>query len=173
VQLADAPLIDMDLLYWSRHYRNMPGQGDLPVTDFMRAVAATGYAGPLSLEVFNDQFRGGSPKSVAVDGKRSLVNLMDHVAASGTGQSVPVPPAMPDRIAVDGVEFIEFAADENEGQELAALLRTMGFAERGRHRNRDVTLFRQGGINIVINTERKASPIPPTWFTARPPMPWA
>ena len=45
VQLADAPLIDMDLLYWSRHFRNMPGEGDLPVTDFMRAVAATGYDG--------------------------------------------------------------------------------------------------------------------------------
>jgi 4-hydroxyphenylpyruvate dioxygenase len=91
VQLADAPLIDMDLLYWSRHYRNMPGQGDLPVVDFMRAVAATGYAGPLSLEVFNDQFRGGSPKSVAVDGRRSLVNLMDRVqrAEPGTGDQRP------------------------------------------------------------------------------------
>ena len=61
VQLADAPLIDMDLLYWSRHFRNMPGEGDLPVKDFMRAVAATGYGGYLSLEIFNDQFRGGSP----------------------------------------------------------------------------------------------------------------
>jgi 4-hydroxyphenylpyruvate dioxygenase len=39
VQLADAPKLDMDLLYWSRHFRNMPGEGDLPVTDFMRAVA--------------------------------------------------------------------------------------------------------------------------------------
>ena len=28
--------------------------------DFMEAVAATGYAGPLSLEIFNDQFRAGS-----------------------------------------------------------------------------------------------------------------
>ncbi|MEK9971410.1 MAG: sugar phosphate isomerase/epimerase, partial [Ferrovibrio sp.] len=51
VQLADAPMIQMELLHWSRHYRNMPGQGDLPVTDFMRAVAATGYDGPLSLEI--------------------------------------------------------------------------------------------------------------------------
>ena len=34
VQLADAPLIDMDLLYWSRHFRNMPGEGDLPVARF-------------------------------------------------------------------------------------------------------------------------------------------
>ena len=60
VQLADAPGIDMDVLHWSRHFRNMPGQGDLPVVDFVRAVLATGYAGPLSLEVFNDQFRGGA-----------------------------------------------------------------------------------------------------------------
>ncbi len=27
VQLADAPAIPMDLLYWSRHFRNMPGEG--------------------------------------------------------------------------------------------------------------------------------------------------
>ena len=36
--------------------------------------------GPLSLEIFNDQFRGGSPKSIAVDGRRSLIYLMDQVA---------------------------------------------------------------------------------------------
>jgi hypothetical protein len=29
VQLADAPAIEMDLLQWSRHFRNMPGEGDL------------------------------------------------------------------------------------------------------------------------------------------------
>ncbi len=68
VQLADAPLFDMDLLYWSRHFRNMPGEGDLPVVDFMRAVAATGYSGPLSLEIFNDQFRGGSAKALPKTG---------------------------------------------------------------------------------------------------------
>src|SRR5690606_34787576 len=79
VQLADAPRIDIDVLYWSRHFRNMPGQGDLDVTGFMRAVAATGYDGPLSLEIFNDQFRGGSPRTIAVDGRRALVNLMDRV----------------------------------------------------------------------------------------------
>jgi 4-hydroxyphenylpyruvate dioxygenase len=57
VQLSDAPLMDMELLQWSRHYRNMPGEGELPVIDFMRAVAATGYDGTISLEIFNDQFR--------------------------------------------------------------------------------------------------------------------
>lgn len=97
VQLADAPLIEMDLLCWSRHFRNMPGEGDLDLEGFMRAVAATGYAGPLSLEVFNDQFRGGSPRTIAVDGQRSLLNLMDRVARAQPGIAIDVP-AMPPRL---------------------------------------------------------------------------
>ncbi|MFH1794539.1 MAG: bifunctional sugar phosphate isomerase/epimerase/4-hydroxyphenylpyruvate dioxygenase family protein [Pseudomonadota bacterium] len=153
VQLADAPKIDMDLLYWSRHFRNMPGQGDLPVVDFMRAVAATGYDGPLSLEIFNDQFRGGSPKSISIDGRRSLVYLMDQVARLEPAIAIDVP-SIPDRIRVEGIEFVEFAADEQEAEELGGLFETMGFAAIARHRNKDVTLYRQGGINLVVNTER-------------------
>lgn len=154
VQLADAPMMNMDLLSWSRHYRNMPGQGELDVIGFMRAVAATGYAGPLSLEIFNDQFRGGSPKSISVDGRRSLVYLMDEVARIEPGIAKPVAD-MPDRIAVRGVEFVEFAADENEAEELQALLRTLGFRLAGTHKNKHVALYRQGGINIVVNTEKE------------------
>lgn len=154
VQLADAPRIDMDLLYWSRHFRNMPGEGDLPVADFMRAVASTGYDGPVSLEIFNDQFRGGSPKSIAVDGRRSLIYLMDQVARDEPDIAIPVP-GMPDRIAVDGVEFIEFSANESEAEELARLLAAMGFRLVARHKHKDVLLFRQGGINIVVNTEKE------------------
>ena len=65
VQMADAPMLQMDYLSWSRHFRNFPGQGDLPLLEFMEALAATGYDGPLSLEIFNDQFRAGSARSVA------------------------------------------------------------------------------------------------------------
>ncbi|MGN6468766.1 MAG: bifunctional sugar phosphate isomerase/epimerase/4-hydroxyphenylpyruvate dioxygenase family protein [Rhizobiaceae bacterium] len=157
VQLADAPLIDMDVLYWSRHFRNMPGEGDLPVVDFMRAVAATGYDGPLSLEIFNDQFRGGSPRSIAVDGRRSLVALMDRVKRDEPAIRIDIP-AMPDRIAVKGVEFVEFAANEAEAEELGALLSTMGFSLAAEHRNRDVAVWRQGsagGINMVVNTSQE------------------
>ena len=153
VQLADAPLIDMDLLYWSRHFRNMPGEGDLPVVDFMRAVAATGYSGPLSLEIFNDQFRGGSPKTIALDGRRSLVYLVDRVARKEPAIAL-APPAMPDRVEVQNVEFIEFAADETGAATLAGLLTALGFARVARHRSKSVSLYRQGSINIVVNTEQ-------------------
>ena len=43
VQMADAPKLDMDYLSWSRHYRCFPGQGDLPIDEFMdRARAQRG-----------------------------------------------------------------------------------------------------------------------------------
>jgi 4-hydroxyphenylpyruvate dioxygenase len=154
VQLADAPMIDMDLLYWSRHFRNMPGEGDLPVVEFMRAVAATGYDGPLSLEVFNDQFRGGSPKLISVDGRRSLVYLMDEVRRSEPGIAVDVAP-MPPRSPVRGIEFVEFAASAGEADGLSALFRAMGFRAAARHKSKAVTLFRQGDIRIVLNLEQE------------------
>src|SRR5262249_23092263 len=60
VRLAAAPLLQMDSLPGSRPFRNSPGQGALPVLDFMEALTATSYDGALSLEIFNDQFRAGS-----------------------------------------------------------------------------------------------------------------
>ena len=152
VQLADAPMIEMDLLYWSRHFRNMPGEGDLDVPGFMRAVAATGYDGPLSLEIFNDQFRGGSPRAIAVDGHRSLLFLMDQVRRAEPALKIDVPD-MPPRIRAEGVEFIEFAADEAEAADLRRTLAALGFRQAGQHLTKQVSLWRQGAINVVINTE--------------------
>jgi 4-hydroxyphenylpyruvate dioxygenase len=152
VQLADAPAIEMDLLYWSRHYRNMPGEGDLPVSDFMRAVAATGYDGYLSLEIFNDQFRGGSARRISVDGHRSLVGLMDRVRREEPALLVDLP-AMPPPVGVSGVAFLEFATDPAGSGQIAGLLSAMGFAKVGRHVSKDVALWRQGDINIIVNTD--------------------
>lgn len=154
VQLADAPLIDMDLLYWSRHFRNMPGEGDLAVTPFMQAIAATGYDGYLSLEIFNDQFRGGSPEAISRDGRRSLVYLMDQVRRIEPDMRIPVPD-MPSRSEVSGIAFIEFAVGDDDGHELEALLQILGFRTVARHRAKAVTLMRQGDINLVINREEK------------------
>ena len=86
VQLADAPKLGLDVLSWSRHFRCFPGQGDLPVGAFMEAIAATGYTGALSLEIFNDQFRSGSAVRTATDGLRSLILLEDQLAQSPAGR---------------------------------------------------------------------------------------
>lgn len=152
VQLADAPAIPMDLLYWSRHFRNMPGEGDLDVVAFMRAVTATGYAGPLSLEIFNDQFRAGLPRLVALDGHRSLIDLMDRVRRAEPALPAALP-AFPAPGPVLGVEFIEFVTSPAEEPGLAAFLAGAGFAPAARHVTKSVTRWRQGGVNVLVNTE--------------------
>lgn len=144
VQLADAPSRDMDVLSWSRHYRNFPGQGDLPVEGFTRAVLASGYAGPLSLEVFNDHFRAAPSSQIARDGLRSLI-LVEAAAAGGD--------SLPPVSRTDGVEFLEFAVDGDSGAPLATMLEGLGFHLAGRHRSKAVSLFRQGRLKVVLNSE--------------------
>jgi 4-hydroxyphenylpyruvate dioxygenase len=144
VQLADAPLLKMDVLSWSRHFRNFPGQGELPVNNFLRAVLASGYNGPLSLEIFNDDFRAAPARQTARDGLRSLI-LAE--AQAGYGRGLPEPPAF------DGFEFLEFAVDEQAKEDLAAFLDSLGFRHAGRHRSKSVDLYRQGRVNLVLNAE--------------------
>lgn len=152
VQLADAPLIDMDLLYWSRHFRNMPGEGDLPVAEFTRAIAETGYDGYFSLEIFNDQFRGGAAKPIAADGHRSLIYLGDQVRRHPDAGALTLP-SMPARAPVKGVGFVEFAAAEDEADELVAILKTLGFRRTATHRSKRVDVYRQGDIRILVNSD--------------------
>ena len=146
VQLADAPQLDLDVLSWSRHFRCFPGQGNLALQDFMRSIEATGYSGPLSLEIFNDQFRAQSAKEVAIDGMRSLVLLGDG------GKAVP---ALQARSNVSDVAFIEFAIDHAHAMALAKLLRELGFTLTGRHRSKAVERWSQGSINLLINNSQE------------------
>ncbi|CAO3440790.1 bifunctional sugar phosphate isomerase/epimerase/4-hydroxyphenylpyruvate dioxygenase family protein [Azospirillum endophyticum] len=148
VQLADAPKLSMDVLSWSRHFRNFPGQGQLPVTPFLKAVLDSGYSGPLSLEIFNDEFRAAPARLTALDGLRSLIHAE---AEAGYGPGLPEPPVC------HGVEFLEFAVDAAEHDKLAALLGTLGFRHAGRHRSKAVDLYRQGGVNLVLNSEQDSA----------------
>lgn len=154
VQIADAPKLDLDYLSWSRHWRCMPGQGELNLAGFMDALGEMNYRGPLSLEIFNDRFRAGSARSVAVDGRRSLIALIDD-ASKRAKRPLGRMPALPPRPAVKSVEFIEFAVDETERHNFVALLRGLGFSLRGTHRSKDVSLFAQGDIRIVVNSDKE------------------
>jgi 4-hydroxyphenylpyruvate dioxygenase len=150
VQLADAPKLGLDVLSWSRHFRCFPGQGDLPVVAFMEAVQATGYSGPLSLEIFNDQFRSGSAVRTATDGLRSLILLEDQLAKESPNASTA---SLQPKARSRGVGFIEFAVGEAKSKDLSALLSQLGFRKTGSHRSKDVERWSQGNVELVINCE--------------------
>ena len=56
-------------------------------------------------------------------------------------------PANP--VGLDGIEFVEYSTAQP--QALGALLQKMGFAAVARHRSREVMLYRQGAMNLVVN----------------------
>ncbi|MCB1637436.1 MAG: sugar phosphate isomerase/epimerase and 4-hydroxyphenylpyruvate domain-containing protein, partial [Thiothrix sp.] len=149
VQMADAPRLSMDHLSWSRHYRCFPGQGELDLERFMTHLHATGYDGPLSLEIFNDQFRAGSAQKTAADGYRSLVYINRHTEARQDQPAMPLPEVVPPT----EIQFIEFAINETEKQALTTLLHQLGFHHAATHRQKAVELWRQGRVNLVMNLE--------------------
>jgi 4-hydroxyphenylpyruvate dioxygenase len=55
-------------------------------------------------------------------------------------------------LGTDGFEFVEFTAPDKAGlAQLHQLFELLGFSAVARHRSKDVTLFRQGDINFLVN----------------------
>jgi 4-hydroxyphenylpyruvate dioxygenase len=68
-------------------------------------------------------------------------------------ESIPEPT---NPIAMDGIEFIEYAT--SQPQAFGALLQKMGFSAVARHRSREVMLYRQGAMNVIVNSHPDALP---------------
>jgi 4-hydroxyphenylpyruvate dioxygenase len=137
LQLADAPRLRMDVLQWSRHHRLFPGQGAFDLAGFVRLVLGTGYAGPLSLEVFNDVFRQSDPRHTAVDALRSLLVLKEKLGL------VDLPAAPP----LAGHAFTEVTSGDDG---MADTLTALGFGRAGRHRDDPVDVWRQGDATLLV-----------------------
>lgn len=165
VQLADAPWLQLDPLSHSRHYRCFPGQGEFPVVPFVGAVLEAGYTGPMSLEIFNDEFRASPARPTAADAMRSLQWLEEqvrHLPQRKSGPAQGVPHGQSHRVALldpppapqlTGWSFIEFAADAVTAQRLGGFLAATGFERIGSHRSKAVDLWGQGEVRVVLNRE--------------------
>ena len=71
-----------------------------------------------------------------------------QVATPASGSSAPL---WDNPLGTDGFEFVEYTAPDTS--ELHRLFEVMGFSRVARHRSKDVSLYRQGNINFVVNAE--------------------
>ncbi len=124
----------------------LPGQGALNLGGLARVLARAGYKGPWSV--------GAAPegRDTLRNAYRSLVTVLSDAA-----QTEPLlkgaTPDLPAKVPAKGFEFIEFAVDEAGAAELEAVLTSMAFRRERKHRSKQVSLWRQGAVNIVINRE--------------------
>jgi 4-hydroxyphenylpyruvate dioxygenase len=65
-------------------------------------------------------------------------------------------PAPNNPLGMDGIEFLEYATSAPLA--LGALLEQIGFVPTARHRSREVTLYRQGAMNVIVNADPRALP---------------
>src|SRR5262245_27280217 len=59
-------------------------------------------------------------------------------------------------LGLDGIEFVEYST--SRPQAFSQALERLGFRPVARHRSREVLLYRQGGMNLVINAHAGARP---------------
>ena len=74
-------------------------------------------------------------------GPANTPDAMTHPTASTTSNPM----------GTDGFEFIEYAAPDPVA--MGRLFEQMGFTAIARHRHKQVTLYRQGSINFIVNAE--------------------
>jgi 4-hydroxyphenylpyruvate dioxygenase len=59
-------------------------------------------------------------------------------------------------LGLDGIEFVEYST--SKPQALGQVLEMMGFRPVARHRSREVLLYRQGGMNVIVNAHDSGLP---------------
>ena len=128
-----------------------PARATSPIATFMEAIAATGYDGWISHEIFNDRFRMASTRRIAADGERSLI------AMTGTR------PRRPRRCRRNRRSRAPPSSSSPSTRRAPTssrtLFRAMGFAHAGRHRLQGRRALRPGRDQPRSSTwSRRASP---------------
>ncbi|MEM7445332.1 MAG: TIM barrel protein [Pseudomonadota bacterium] len=152
VQLADAPKSRFGSGGTFAKSSLLPGQGALNLAGFVRVVAKSGYSGAWSVGTIDDIHAQGETKAAATDAYRALVNVLDEVSRTEPALHFNIPD-LPERVHATGFEFIEFAAGEGDGQAFTSMLSSLCFRMERRHITKSVELWRQGAVNIVVNTD--------------------
>lgn len=115
-----------------------------------------------------DIFRETPNRRTAKDAMRSLLYLESqvrswlNVAAKLAGESATASTRALERVELfhppaaarlSSIAFLEFGVDDVSGATLGALLRRLGFRRAGKHRSKDINLYRQGSINLILNAD--------------------
>jgi len=130
----------------------LPGQGRLNIAALIRVLVSAGYKGEWSISGVRHAIPAGDPLHLARDAYRSLVNLLDEVQRTEPLAHFDVTD-MPPRVNTTGFEFIEFAVDDETRPQLTSVLKSLGFSAERQHVSKAVELWRQGAVNILLNSE--------------------
>lgn len=126
LQLSDAPFEATSPPLYTRPLRTFPGLGQFDMIGFVATVLSTGYQGPLSLEIFSDEFRGAPAQATARAARASLIWLEEQLSRQpGPTQQQPlaIPPAVSSSARCS---YLQLNTDAASRQTLDAQLSALG-----------------------------------------------
>ena len=130
----------------------LPNEGVLDLKSFIKIFLKKNYKG--SISVANNNILNNKANLIK-DANRAFVSVFDDVVSSDislNNLNLKIPP----KINLDGFEFLEFTVFGEDHTSLVKMLKKLSFRKERIHKTKNVELWRQGSINILINFEKNS-----------------
>ena len=130
----------------------LPNEGVLDLKSFIKIFLKKNYKG--SISVANNNILNNKANLIK-DANRAFVSVFDDVVSSDISLdnlNLKIPP----KINLNGFEFLEFSVFGEDHTSLVKMLKKLSFRKERIHKTKNVELWRQGSINILINFEKNS-----------------
>ena len=130
----------------------LPNEGVLDLKSFIKIFLKKNYKG--SISVANNNILNNKANLIK-DANRAFVSVFDDVVSSDISLdnlNLKIPP----KINLNGFEFLEFTVFGEDHTSLVKMLKKLSFRKERIHKTKNVELWRQGSINILINSEKNS-----------------
>ena len=130
----------------------LPNEGVLDLKSFIKIFLKKKFKG--SISVANNNILNNKANLIK-DANRAFVSVFDDVVSSDislNNLNIKIPP----KINLNGFEFLEFTVFGEDHTSLVKMLKKLSFRKERIHKTKNVELWRQGSINILINFEKNS-----------------
>ena len=130
----------------------LPNEGVLDLKSFIKIFLKKNFKG--SISVANNNILNNKANLIK-DANRAFVSVFDDVVSSDISLdnlNLEIPP----KINLNGFEFLEFTVFGEDHTSLVKMLKKLSFRKERIHKTKNVELWRQGSINILINSEKNS-----------------
>ena len=130
----------------------LPNEGVLDLKSFIKIFLKKNFKG--SISVANNNILNNKANLIK-DANRAFVSVFDDVVSSDISLdnlNLKIPP----KINLNGFEFLEFSVFGEDHTSLVKMLKKLSFRKERIHKTKNVELWRQGSINILINFEKNS-----------------
>ena len=130
----------------------LPNEGVLDLKSFIKIFLKKKFKG--SISVANNNILNNKANLIK-DANGAFVSVFDDVVSSDislNNLNIKIPP----KINLNGFEFLEFTVFGEDHTSLVKMLKKLSFRKERIHKTKNVELWRQGSINILINFEKNS-----------------